>query len=118
MSESAKQSSRPPVNLKGLQELVLVSASLMRLNAQLRNFTPLRDRLVAHGQDASAAYRQIESRRDQVMAEPQETHPGPGSPGPSAKVLPPAASCRHAVCSHCAGAFPPASEQPLVWVLG
>ena len=77
MSENARQSSRPPVDLNGLQERVLLSASLMRLNAQLRNFTPLRDRLVAHSQDANAAYRQIESRRDQVMAELKKLSPAP-----------------------------------------
>lgn len=85
MSESAKQSSRPPVNLAGLKERVLLSASLMRLNAQLRNFTPLRDRLVAHGQDANAAYRQIESRRDQAMAELKKHTPAPVLPVPPPK---------------------------------
>ena len=104
MSENARQSSRPPVNLKGLQERVLLSASLMRLNAQLRNFTPLRERLVAHGQDANAAYRQIESRRDQVMAELKKLTPAPvlsvppptsfRPPRPVATLSPPIAPAR------------------------
>jgi hypothetical protein len=77
MSTDAAQSSRPPVNLKGLQEQVLLSAALMRFDAQLRNFTPLRDRLLAAGQDANATYRQIESRRDHVMAELKKLTPAP-----------------------------------------
>ena len=69
MSEHATQSSPPPVNLKGLPERVLLKAALMRCDAQLRNFTPLRDRLVASGQDANATYGQIESRRDHLTAD-------------------------------------------------
>jgi len=64
---------------------VLLSAALMRLNAQLRNFTPLRDRLVASGQDANAAYRQIESWRDRVMAELRKHAPAPVFPVPRPK---------------------------------
>ena len=85
MSENAPRSSAPPVSLQGLQERVLLSAALMRLNAQLRNFTPLRDRMQAYGQDANAAYRQIESRRDQVMAELKKLTPAPGLPAPGSK---------------------------------
>jgi hypothetical protein len=89
MSESAKQSCRPPVNLKGLQERVLVSASLMRLNAQLRNFTPLRDRLVAHGQDANAAY--VRSSRGVTASWPNSRNsPRPRSPPPKCFRPPPA----------------------------
>jgi hypothetical protein len=61
----------------------------MRLNAQLRNFTPLRDRLEAYGQDANVAYRQIESRRDQVMAELKKLTPAPGLPVPRPKYFRP-----------------------------
>ena len=115
MSENATQSSRPPVSLKGLQERVLLSAALMRFNTQLRNFTPLRDRLVASGQDANAAYRQIESRRDQVNGRAEKLHTGPGSPP---KILPSTAPRCRALSSHRASTFPPAPEQPLVWVFG
>jgi len=82
MSDNATQSSRPLVNLKGLHERVLLEAALMRFNAQLRDFTPLRDRLVAHGEDANAAYRQIESQRDHVIAELKKLTPRPVLPGP------------------------------------
>ena len=80
MSEHATQSSRPPVNLKGLPERVLLKAALMRCDAQLRNFTPLRDRLVASGQDANATYRQIESRRDHLTAELKKLTMAPVQP--------------------------------------
>lgn len=91
MNRDAAQSSRPPVNLKGLQEQVLLSTALMRLDSQLRNFTPLRDRLVSAGRDANAAYRQIESRRDEIMGELKKLTPArvtaqppihPVGPGP------------------------------------
>jgi hypothetical protein len=85
MSDNATQSSRPLVNLKGLHERVLLEAALMRFNAQLRDFTPLRDRLVAHGEDANAAYRQIESQRDHVIAELKKLTPRPVLPGPGQK---------------------------------
>jgi hypothetical protein len=82
MNRDAAQTSRPLVNLKGLHEQVLLSTNLMRLDSQLRNFTPLRDRLVSFGRDANAAYRQIESRRDQVMAELKKLTPAPVTPQP------------------------------------
>ena len=80
MSEDAKGSARPPVNLKGLQERLLLQAELMGHDAHLRDFTPLRDRLVASGQDANAMYRQIQSRRDFVMAELKKLTPAPIRP--------------------------------------
>lgn len=89
MSDNARQSFRPPVNLKGLQERVLLSTALMRYDAQLRNFTPLRDRLVASGQDANAAYRHIESRRDYVMAELEKLTPAPVHPAAPTHFSPP-----------------------------
>jgi hypothetical protein len=41
----------------------------MAHDARLRDFTPIRDRLLAHGQDANAAYREIEARRDRLLVE-------------------------------------------------
>lgn len=86
---------------------MLVRAALIDHEAQLQNFTPLRDRLVASGQDANAKYREIQSERDRLLAESKKlasttspspirtppgnpaslpiaplTFPGPG-PGPS-----------------------------------
>ncbi len=70
MSTTTVQLTRHPgVEMKGFQERKLLQAELLGHDAQLRNFTPLRDRLVASGQDATAKYRQILARRDQVMAE-------------------------------------------------
>ena len=78
MNKDAAQSSRPPFKLKGLQESRCLSAALMRLDAQLRNFTPLRDRLLATGQDANATSRQIRSQRPR-HGRTEETHTGSGS---------------------------------------
>jgi len=58
-----------PMSVKGLKELKLLEAELMARNAQLRNFTLLRDRLVASGQDANAVYRKIQSQRDNLVAQ-------------------------------------------------
>ena len=66
-----------PVNLKGLQERKLLQAELIGHDAQLRNFTPLRDRLLASGRDATAMYRKIQSRRNQVAAELNKLTPAP-----------------------------------------
>ena len=67
--KSASGSPRLPVNTTGLKERMLVRAALMDHDAQLRNFAPLRDRLVASGRDAHAKYREIESEREQLWAE-------------------------------------------------
>jgi len=75
MSEHPKNSVRLPVNLEELQKRVLLEAELMHIDAQLRNFTPVRDRLVAYGEDANAKYREIESRRDQIRAELKKLRP-------------------------------------------
>jgi hypothetical protein len=68
MTEFATGSARLPVNAIGLKERMLVRAALMDHDAQLRNFTPLRDRLVASGQDANAKYLEIQTERDQLWA--------------------------------------------------
>jgi hypothetical protein len=81
MMESATGSARVPVNATGLKERMLVRAALMNHDAQLQNFTPLRDRLVASGQDANAKYREIQSERDRLWAEWKKLAP-PRSPVP------------------------------------
>lgn len=61
-----------------LKKLKLLETELMPRDAQLRNFTPLRDRLVASGQDAKAAYRKmIRSRRDDLAAQVTKLTPAP-----------------------------------------
>ncbi len=81
MMESATGSARLPVNATGLKERMLVRVALMDHDAQLRNFTPLRDRLVASGQDANAKYLEIQSERDQLWAKWKKLAPTP-SPVP------------------------------------
>jgi hypothetical protein len=81
MSNDDTRSAPPPgVNLMGFQELKLLQAELLVHDSQLRNFTALRERLVAYGQDANARYRQIEARRDHVMAELKKLTPAPVRP--------------------------------------
>jgi hypothetical protein len=81
----------------GLKERMLVRAALMDHDAQLKNFTPLRDRIVASGQDANAKYRELESERDRLLAEWKKLTPTdsptrfPALPGSSALSLPIAA---------------------------
>jgi hypothetical protein len=77
MTEFATGSARFPVNATGLKERMLVRAALMDHDAQLRNFTPLRDRLVASGQDANAKYLEIQSERDQLWAKLKKLAPTP-----------------------------------------
>jgi hypothetical protein len=101
MSTGAMRPARiPGVNDAGLKELKLLQARMMACDGQLRSFTPLRDRLVASGQDANAAYRQIEARRDLALGElkklmPPAAHvpssvrpPRPGTPVLSLPVSP------------------------------
>ena len=68
MKKSANASARLPVNTKGLKERMLVRAALIHHDEQLRHFAPLRDRLVALGQDANAEYLEIQSERDKLWA--------------------------------------------------
>jgi hypothetical protein len=67
---------------------VRLRAELMGHDARLRNFTLSRDRLVATGQDANAAYREILSRREQVMAELKKLEPSKG-PAAAGATFPP-----------------------------
>ena len=57
------------VDQQGLREQLLLQMELMRLDTLLRNFTPLRERLVASGLDASAKYHQLQTHRDGIVAE-------------------------------------------------
>lgn len=75
MTKDAKDSAPYPISVEGLKELKLLETELMARDAQLRNFTPLRDRLVAHGQDANAAYRKIQSRRDDLAVQVKKLTP-------------------------------------------
>jgi hypothetical protein len=68
MTEFASRSAQLPVNATGLKERMLVRAALLDHDAQLQNFTPLRDRLVATGQDANAKYLEIQAERDHLWA--------------------------------------------------
>jgi hypothetical protein len=77
MNKDAEDSVPFPISDKDLKELKLLEAELMAREAQLRNFTPLRDRLVAFGQDANAAYRKIQSRRDDLAAQVAKLTPAP-----------------------------------------
>lgn len=94
MVESAIGSARFPVNAKGLKERMRVRAGWMHEDAQLRNFTPLKDRLLATGQDANARYLQIEAERDRLWTEWKQLAPTassvsfPSLPADSASSLP------------------------------
>src|SRR3954453_24229028 len=76
-----------PISDKGLRELKVLEAELFARDAQLRTFTPLRDRLAASGHDANAAYRNMQSRRDNLAAQVAKLTPAPAclpatAPGP------------------------------------
>jgi hypothetical protein len=98
MSKDYEDSAPYPINVQGLQELKLLETELLSREAQLRNFTPLRDRLVARGQDANVAYRKIQSRRDSLAAQVKKLSPppppfpataiGPRRPGTSVLSIP------------------------------
>ncbi len=53
-------------------------AELLSREAQLRDFSPLRDRLVASSQDANATYRKIQSQPNELAAQLGEAHAGSG----------------------------------------
>jgi hypothetical protein len=93
MSTEAVRTVRiPKVNEVGLKELKLLQARMMACDGQLRNFTPLRDRLVASGQDANVTYRQIESRRDAALAELKKLMPPAAHVPPTVRPLRPGTS--------------------------
>jgi hypothetical protein len=69
MTKSATGPSPSAASLKRLHDRVFLQISAMAHEARLLNFTPIRDRLLAHGQDANAHYREIEARRDRLLVE-------------------------------------------------
>lgn len=77
MHKEVEDSAPFPISVKGLKELKLLEAELLARDAQLRNFTPLRDRLVASGKDANAAYRTIQSRRNDLATQVAKLTPAP-----------------------------------------
>jgi hypothetical protein len=87
MISDAEGSVPLPICVEGLKELTLLETELMARGAQLLNFTPLRDRLVASGQDANAAYRKIQSRRDDLAAQVAKLTPAP-APLPATVIRP------------------------------
>jgi len=94
MTQSAARPARIPVNATGLKERMLVRTALADHDAQLRNFTPLRDRFMASGQDANAKYREIQAERDQLwakwktLAPTASPEPFPVRPGGAVSSLP------------------------------
>src|SRR6266851_4793627 len=86
--DDVAQSERPPVNEDILTKTLPLQMELIRHDAHLRNFTPIRDALRASGQDADARYRQIQSRRDYVAAELKRITPRPRARTPRPSNLP------------------------------
>jgi hypothetical protein len=65
-THAPRESAQASLKTKNLQERLLLQAESMFLSGQLQNFAPLRDRLMAAGQDAAATYRQMQSRLDEL----------------------------------------------------
>jgi hypothetical protein len=69
MSEKAKLLLQAPkVDIKNHQQRKLLEAELFSLDAQIRNFGRIRDRLSAAGKDGTSFYRDMGARRDQIVA--------------------------------------------------
>ena len=69
MSEEAKLLLQAPkVDVENHQQRKLLEAELFSLNAQIRNFGRIRDRLSTTGKDGTSFYRDMEARRDQIVA--------------------------------------------------
>ena len=69
MSEEAKLLLQAPkVDIKNHQQRKLLEAELFSLNAQICNFGRIRDRLSTTGKDGTSFYRDMEARRDQIVA--------------------------------------------------
>lgn len=66
MKELGKARREPEVEIAGLQERKLLEAELFSLDLQARQFGRIRDRLEAYGKDATAQYRTMLSRRDEI----------------------------------------------------
>jgi len=81
MSEQTARTARSPrIDLASFSRLKLLQVRSMALDSQLRNFSPLHDRLVASGKDSDAAYRAIQVRRDAAVAELKKILPVPALP--------------------------------------
>lgn len=83
MKEKRKRSYRAPdVNIKELQKLKLLEAQLLSLDAQVRNFERIRDRLTDVGKDGAAYYGKIQARREEISKVLKKL--GPDGPSPLA----------------------------------
>ena len=77
MNQEPTLSRRPPdVDIKNLQGRKLLEAELFSIDMQVRNFGQVRDRLSAAGKDGDAYYRNMQARRDQVLAALKKTRTG------------------------------------------
>jgi hypothetical protein len=86
MQQKESHSHRVPgVDTKELNERILLEARLLGLDAQVRNFGRVRDRLAAVGKDGAAYYKTIQARRDEVTKALRKSAPGAvlpsGNPG-------------------------------------
>src|SRR5262245_61694970 len=79
----------PEVNIRDLEKRKLLEAQQLSLDAQVRNFGRIRDRLAAAGKDGAAYYGQIQARRDEISKALTPLAPGGPSPlaGPASSPL-------------------------------
>jgi hypothetical protein len=83
MGQSGKWSYRAPeVEITALQERKLLEAELFSLDAQVRNFGRIRDRLSSGGKDVAAHYRTMQARRDEISRTLKRLQSVGVSPGP------------------------------------
>jgi hypothetical protein len=89
MTEKRNRPHRAPeVDVKDLERRKLLEAQLLSLDAQLRNFGRIGDRLAAAGRDGAALYRRMLARRDELSTDLKKLVSGglltpvsgPGSP--------------------------------------
>src|SRR5262249_30633124 len=83
MTKSTTGPSPSAASLTRPQARVFLQIAVMAHEARLRSFTPIRDRLLAHGQDANANYREIEARRDRLRVEWKKLSPATPEAMPS-----------------------------------
>jgi hypothetical protein len=83
MSENVKLSKPPGIDTKNLKELKVLEVELFGLEAQIRNFGSLRDRLSAAGKDATVYFRNMEARRAKVIAALKQLRPTPPKVAPT-----------------------------------
>lgn len=69
MSQATIQLHRPPsIDMTALMQQKRLEAELFSLEAQLRNFQSIRERLSAMGKDATAFYTQLQARRGKLVS--------------------------------------------------